>query len=139
MRTLTVTGNVLLTTMNFNSYVDILYPGSSVGITISGNKTSGLYTAPVVQTPTTPWVEAIVKSNDLLTLKAYVAKMTVTAAAITQTLLMDIDDASATTGSQTLASLMLVGTLYNAVTCPTVIDATGGINTPAEMALVVAN
>jgi len=139
MRTLTVTGNVLLTTMNFNSYVDILYPGSSVGITISGNKTSGVYTAPIVQTPTTPWVEAVVKSNDFLTLKAYVAKMTVTAAALTQTLSLSFDDDSSVTGTQTLASLMLVGTLYNAVTCPTIIDATGGINTPAEMALVVAN
>jgi hypothetical protein len=139
MRTLTVTGNVLLTTMNFNSYVDILYPGCSVDITISGNKTSGVYTAPVVQTPTTPWVEAVVKSNDFLTLKAYVAKMTVTAAALTQTLSLSFDDDSSVTGTQTLASLMLVGTLYNAVTCPTIIDATGGINTPAEMALVVAN
>ncbi|MFA5819471.1 MAG: hypothetical protein WC854_09355 [Bacteroidales bacterium] len=139
MKTLTVTGNVLLTTMNFSSYVDILYPGSSVGITISGNKTSGVYTAPVVQTPTTPWVEAVVKSNDFLTLKAYVAKMTVIAAALTQTLSLSFDDDSSVTGTQTLASLMLVGTLYNAVTCPTIIDATGGINTPAEMALVVAN
>lgn len=140
MSTLTVTGNILLTSMNFSSYVDILYPGSAVNITISGNKISGLYTAPVPQTPTTPWVEAIVKSNDLLTLKAYVAKMTVTAAAITQTLSLDLDDCTTSTStSPTLSSLMLVGTLYNAVTCPTVIDATGGINIPAEMALVVAN
>lgn len=140
MRTLTVTVNALLTTMNFSSYVDILYPGSSVDITITGNDINGAYTAPVVQTPTTPWAEAIVKSNDLLTLKAYVAKMTVTAAAITQTLLLDVDDiTSGTSGNQLLSTSMKVGTLYNAVTCPTVIDATGGINTPAEMALVVAN
>ena len=142
MKTLTVTGNALLTAMNFNSYVDILYPGSSVGITISGNKISGSYTAPVSVTPTTPFVEAIVKSNDLLTLKAYAAKLAVavTAGTITvPTFFLDVDDIDATTsGLQPLSAATAMVDAAIAVTRPTVVDATGGINTFLEMALVVA-
>jgi len=140
MKTLTVTGNALLTAMYFNSYVDILYPGSSVGITISDNKISGSYTAPVSVTPTTPFVEAIVKSKDLLTLKAYTAKLAVAVSAGTitvPTFFLDVDDINATTsGLQPLSGVMT--DTYTAVSRPTVVDATGGINTFLEMALVVA-
>jgi len=137
MKTLTVTDNTVLASMNFSTYVDILYPGSSVGITISGNDINGSYTAPVTQTATSPFAEAIVKSNDLLTLKAYVAKMAVVAASITQTLSIDVDDIDAVTvGNQLLSTTMVDAAI--AVTRPTVVDATGGINTADEMALVVA-
>lgn len=140
MRTLTVKDNAALASMNFVSYVDILYPGSSVGITISGNKISGSYTAAVSVTPTTPFVEAIVKSNDLLTLKAYAAKLAVAVSALTitvPTFFLDVDDVDATTeGNQKLSAVM--SDIAIPVTRPTVVDAIGGINTFPEMALVVA-
>lgn len=142
MRTLTVTDNTVLAKMIFTSYVEILYPGtagalSPVDINIRGNDINGSYTAPVTQTATTAFVEAIVKSNDLLTLKAYVAKMAVTAAYINQTLLLDVDDIdAATAGNQKLSTTMTDAAIVGR---PTVVDATGGINTAAEMALVVAN
>ena len=137
MSTLTVTGNTVLAAMNFNSYVDILYPGSSVSITIKNNDINGSYTAPKTQTETTAFVEAIVKSNDLLTLKAYVAKMAVTAVNVTQTLDIDVDDIDAVTADNQKLSTTMTDTAID-VTRPTVVDATGGINKATEMALVVA-
>lgn len=140
MRTLTVTGNTILTAMNFVSYIDILYasPTSNVSITIKNNDINGSYTAPRTQTETIPFLEAVVKSNDLLTLKAYVAKIAVTSSGVNlETLDLDVDDVDATTADNQKLSAVMTDT-YTAVTRPTVVDATPGINKATEMALVVA-
>ena len=73
--TITVTGNVLLTSLNLSSYVTKLLaaPGALTTITISGNKLSGNYTPAVAITPTSAYVETTITSADLKTLKAFVA------------------------------------------------------------------
>ena len=81
MATLTVTGNPLLTSCNFASYVTTTVSGNPT-ITINTNKLSAAYTAAIAATITTPYVEATLTSADIATLKAYIALYTAPVLAI---------------------------------------------------------
>lgn len=136
MAELIVTGNTSMTSMNFASYLTKLNPGGTVTITINTNKLSGVYTQAVAQTLTTPFVEAIVASADLATLKAYVATLAPVAAGLTKVISVDIDDSNGATAGTPLLSTVMLPILYPFGGPVSVVDATGGINLTAEFALV---
>lgn len=111
LRTLSVVGNAKLATMNFASYVNVP-SGGAYGITITGNKLSGAYSKAVAATGTTSYVETVITSTSLTTLKpwinAYKTANTVGTTLTETSLTMSIDmlDVDAATGNQSLSSTM---------------------------------
>lgn len=115
LKTLTVTGNALLTTMNFSSFQSLIVKtaadanAGNIAITISGNKLSGVLTPAVAATATTAFVEASITQSSLSTLKSFIntykAANTVAGTTGTITLSVDIDDVDAVTaGNQALSA-----------------------------------
>ena len=127
MLTLTVTGNTSLTSLDASSYVNALNTGSST-INISGNKLSGNYVDAVAVTATTPYTEAVITSADLLTLKDFAVT---TAPTSVLNIDLDIVTINSTTATNTLSTHMAANAAVSSV-----VDATGGIDTTAEFALV---
>ena len=124
--TLTVTGNALLATMDFSSYVNVVSSGDLI-IKITGNKLTGDYTNAVPVTGTTSYVETTITSADLLTLRPFIVAFEAAIAGSTSTATLlsvsdsdgdtvaemvtnftvTIDDIDASTaGSQTLVAAM---------------------------------
>jgi hypothetical protein len=140
---LTVTGNTELTSFDGSSYVNTLTGSVTPSITISGNKLSGSYVNGAVATGTTAEVAAIIKSDDLLTLKAYITALYAASTGLSPTLngvvslFIDIDNAGkiAPSTSDSPLSLHMAATSQQATTA---IDNNTGINSAAEMALVAA-
>lgn len=69
---LTVTGNALLTTMNFSSYQSVIISGTIV-VTIDSNNLTGTFTPAVAATATTAYSEAVITQSSLLTLKPFIS------------------------------------------------------------------
>jgi hypothetical protein len=141
LRTLTVTGNALLTTMNFASYVavpTVAVPTTGFyAVSISGNKLSGTFAPAVAATGTTPYVEAVITSTSLTTLKPWInayKTANTSGSVLTETSLtmsVDIDDVDATSAT------VLLSTVMNAnAGISDVIDTTTGINTVGEYLLI---
>ena len=106
---ITVTGNILLTSLNLSSYVTKLLAatGANTAITIDSNKLSGNYTNSVAITPTTPYVETTITSADLAKLKAFVATYPATGnPTITLAVDLDLVTLAGGTTTATLASRM---------------------------------
>jgi len=101
MATLTVTGNPLLTSCNFASYVTKTVSGNPT-ITINTNKLSASYTNAIAATITTPYVEATLTSADVATLKAYIALYTAPVLAI------DLDAVKIGAGAATTLSVKML-------------------------------
>jgi hypothetical protein len=87
---LVVTGNVLLTSANFASYVTPLLGGTST-ITINTNKFSGNFVPAIAATFTTPYFQTQVTSPELATLKAYVAATAAQLLPAPVTLVINVD------------------------------------------------
>lgn len=140
MKSLTVTGNALLTSFNFSSYKNLILTGV-VSINISGNKVAGTYVAAADKFGTTPSVQAIIKSNSILTLKAYVAAIQAASATGISMSASDVN-INVTIPPATTSMLLSAAMLANstAFTTPDVnlVDNMGGITTFAEWSLVVA-
>jgi hypothetical protein len=102
MATLTVTGNPLLTSCNFASYVTTTVSGNPT-ITINTNKLSAAYTKAIAATITTTYVEATLTSADIATLKAYIALYTAPVLAI------DLDAVKIGAGAATTLSAKMSG------------------------------
>jgi hypothetical protein len=136
---ITVTGNVLLTSLDLSSYQTKLLaaPGALTTITINGNKLSGNYTNAVAITPTTPYVQTTITSADLTLLKAFIATYP-TVAPPALALKIDLDkvtkDGVATT-VKTLTEWMNLDAANNLYTLPKALP--NGIESKAEMALVL--
>jgi hypothetical protein len=132
---ITVTGNVKLASVNFSSLTNLVedLAGSAVAITINNNLLTGTFVAALPAAGTTPYQEAVITSASVSTLKGYVAKIAATTnLKVLSTVNVDVDDINATTaGNQLLSTAMIANEAVS-----TVIDATGGITTYAEMALV---
>lgn len=132
MKTLTVTGNPMLTSFDGSSYVTVVNGATTVALTLHSNKLTGLFTEAVAATGTTDYKEAIIASDDLSTIKSYVAA--VESATATLTLSVDLSDVNAATGAQTLSSKMYanagVSTVIVSATSTTTLDSA------AEFALV---
>ncbi len=144
---LAVYGNSALATMDFASYQNLPNAGATVNISIgwdpigvawSANKLVGTYTAPVLGSATSPFIEGSVAQSSLASLKSYVAALaalTPSAFSGTGSLKVTVEDADgALLVNPTLQSVM-VGPFTNAFGT-SVIDATGGINTAAEFSIV---
>jgi len=135
---ITVTGNVLLTSLNLSSYVTklLVAPGASTAITINGNKLSGVYTNAVAITPTTPYIESTITSADLHTLKAFVATYPATAPpALVMNIDLDLVTLGSVTGNATLTARMNGDTASAVFTAASKTGVVGIVN-KAEMALV---
>jgi hypothetical protein len=134
-KTITVTGNPLLTSLTLSSYHTPLLaaPGALTSITINTNKLSGTYTNAIGITPTTPYVETTITSADLHTLKAFVAMYPTVAPLLPAIALnVNLDSVKIGTGSATTLSAKM-----GADTASTTITGAGtGIDTQAEFALV---
>ena len=142
LNTLTVTGNAKLAAFDFSSYTNLKDDKSAIIISISGNNgtavTTASYSASMPVTGSTPYQEAVIKSNSILTLKAYLAAAK-TAGVVLTSLNIDINTASTTIASPAsdkLSALMQANKAAFAGTL--VVDATGAISSYGEMALVVA-
>jgi len=136
---LTVTGNVLLTSLNIASYQNPI-TGSGAIFTINTNKLSGSFTPAVAATETTLYTEAIIKSNALLPLKALFAKIYATGASalpdggpFTAVLNLDIDDVDPLDPVVLLSTQMIANA---AISDP--IDTSLGIDQEFEVALLAA-
>lgn len=115
LKTLTVTGNIALTSMNFASYTTVIATGA-ISVTITGNKLSGDYTA-AVAAGANPYVETTIASTSLVTLKPFVAafKAATTApatSAATMTISVDLQDVEPATGTQTLSAAQTADSAY---------------------------
>ena len=141
---LVVTGNAKLIAFDFSSYTNLKDNASPFTVTITNNGGTALgtatYTAAVVVTGSTPYQEAIIKSNSILTLKAYFAKAAATdplTATLRAESSIDINLATPTSSGGTTAKKLATVMGDNAAVSD-VVNATGGIDIFAEMALVVA-
>jgi hypothetical protein len=135
---ITVTGNVLLTSLNLSSYVTklLVAPGASTAITINGNKLSGVYTNAVAITPTTPYIESTITSTALATLKAFVATYPTTAPpALVMNVDLDLVTLGSVVGNATLTARMNGDTASAVFTAASKTGVVGIVN-KAEMALV---
>jgi hypothetical protein len=133
-QTITVTNNVLLTSLNLSSYKTPLL-GGTTAITINGNKLSGTYTNAIAGTPTTPYVETTITSADLNTLKAFVAMYPTKAPfvpAITLAVNLDLVKILSTDTAAPLSSWMGSDSAHT----PAFAAPGTGITTQAEFALV---
>lgn len=138
---LVVTGNAKLAAMNFASYSNVISSGAMT-IAINGNKLSGDYSDAVAVTGTTPYVQTIITSADLLTLKpfiaAYKAAIAGTSPASTATLTMAVNmwnvDPAATAGNEvTLSTAMAADTNHLPVWATSPVT---GLTTVAEFLLI---
>jgi hypothetical protein len=139
---LVVTGNAKLLAFNFSSYTNLKDDASPITVTITSNGGTALgtasYSPAVVVTGSTPYQEAVIKSNSILTLKAYMAMQQ--AAGRTPMMGTNIDinlNAAATT----LSSKMIPNSLLSfpgLEAASVIVDNVGAITTYAEMGLVVA-
>ena len=67
-----VVNNSKLATITAPSASVLAEPSAVVTVTVSGNALTGAYTPAVAATETTPYSEAVIKSDDLTTLKAFI-------------------------------------------------------------------
>ena len=142
LNSLTVTNNAKLAAFDFSSYTNLKDNLSGISITISGNNgtaaTTASYSPSMPVTGSTPYQEAVIKSNSILTLKAYLAKAKAASVALT-TLNIDINTSSKTLAPPAYDALSALMQANKAAFAGTVVvDATGAVSSYAEMALVVA-
>ena len=143
LKTLTVTGNAKLASLDASSYSNVISNATQTAtITIKSNDLVGAYVKGVAATATTALQEAVIKSDDLLTLKSYVASL-YTAATSTSTftktlgavvLDLDLHDAGKI-GTATTASALSAHMQANVVGK---VDSSAGIDSKNEMTLVSA-
>lgn len=158
LNTLIVTNNALLASMNFASYVNVIGSNTNMSVSIYGNKLVGDYSDAVAVTGTTPYVETVITSADLATLKPFVTAFKVANAADvtnstnltgTLTLRVSISDIDAATGAQILTVAMLADTASttvddvdtavadgNTTIAEMLLEPTSGITTVAEFLLI---
>jgi len=144
LNTLVVTGNAKLAAFDFSSYKNLKDDASAMTVTISGNNgtafTTASFTPCYLVTGSTPYQEAIIKSNSILTLKAYFAL----AAAHTPAVVLgggtniDINLKTPAAVPADLLSTLMIANKTALGAGALVVDAIGGITNYAEMALVVA-
>ncbi len=143
LKTLTVTGNAKLASLDASSYENVIANATQTAtITIKSNDLVGAYVKGTAATATTALQEAVIKSDDLLTLKSYVAALytaATTTSSFTKTLgavVLDLDlhDAGKI-GTATTASALSAHMQANVVGK---VDNSAGINTKNEMTLVTA-
>jgi hypothetical protein len=107
LKTLTVKNNTLLASVNFASYTSVI-PSGAISIDIQGNKLTGDFDAAVAATTNSAYVEAVITSADLTTLKpfisAYKAAIAGSSPASTATMGQSVDGA----GSVPDAGLLIV-------------------------------
>lgn len=134
-KTITVTGNALLTSLNLSSYVTKLFaaPGAITTVTINSNKLGGNYTNAQAIQPTSPYIETTITSADLKTLKAFVASYPSTTPP-TLVLAVNLDKVTLAGGTTTatLSARMTADTGHT----PAFAAPGTGITTAAEFALV---
>tara|TARA_A100001011_G_scaffold60746_1_gene60570 strand:- start:5634 stop:7766 length:2133 start_codon:yes stop_codon:yes gene_type:complete len=131
VRDIQITGNAKLAAVNLSS-MSTLPSGSATGVvTVTGNALTGGYVAAVAATETTPYVETIIKSNDLMTIKPL---LDLAAASSTNTYTYNLSIDEVTTGSTTST----LAAAFIADTAATSGLTTDTIDIAAELALLAA-
>ena len=145
-----IQNNTKLTSIDFGVLTVIPSGTTTVSATFDNNALSATYVNAVAATETTPYVDTVIKSDDILSLKPYLD--TATAAGVTNTPTFNFDIGAVVIGTAAAASLTTVialdatagangGGASTTVTGTTVtIAAASGhtIHLPAELAIVVA-
>jgi hypothetical protein len=140
-----ITGNTSLTTIVAPSIDPLAEPLATVTVTISGNDTSGTYTAAEAATETTPYVPATASAAVVTAFKPFIEAYL--AQTRTATVVWDIDvdniddDADGAYDDGTLSAAFAADTA--AIAGPDAVaggadaqvDATGGVDTEAELSL----
>jgi hypothetical protein len=130
VRDLEISGNAILASIDVSS-MKTLPSGTTSGlVSITNNALTGTYVNAVAATETTPYVQTIIKSNDLLTIKPL---LDLAAASSTNTYVfeLEIDTVTVGTATATLQAAIIADTASTAV-------ATDTIDTAGELALIVA-
>jgi hypothetical protein len=136
---ITVTNNILLTSLDLSSYTIKLFPAAlaNTNITINGNKLSGDYHNAKAITPTTPAEATTITSSDLTKLKAFVASYPAPAPGVWPTMTLAINlDAVTLDGAALSATTLSAKMLLDAAHVPAFVLPATGITTQAEFALV---
>lgn len=139
MRTLTVSGNAALASVNLASFKNAVASGD-VAMTLKSNALTGVFTAAVTSTvngAVAVTTEAIIKSADLATAKDYVKKVAATASV---TLVLDINLSEVTGSTPTDTTTSTLAAAMHADTASVVIvsaSATTNLDSAAEYDLVV--
>lgn len=139
---LVITGNAKLAALNLASYTTLLNhdaanDGSAankfdVTVTINTNALVGSFTAAVAATPTTAYTEASIVSTDLTTLKSYLLGLWPASPTLTSNIALNVDDVDPDVAVvQTLSAAMGLNAAVSDA-----IDATTGINSKAEVAII---
>ena len=131
VRDIQITGNAKLAAVNLSSMSTLPSGSASGAVTVTANALTGGYVAAVAATETTPYVETIIKSNDLMTIKPL---LDLAAASSTNTYTYNLSIDVVTTGSTTST----LAAAFVADTAATSGLTTDTIDIAAELALLAA-
>jgi hypothetical protein len=106
---LDISSNAALAAIDLSSLTTLPILGSYTA-TITGNKLSGAFVAATAGATTTAFVEAIVKSDDLMTILPYFT-LSAASSVVTFTTNIGLSDVKPATGSQALNSLGVITTI----------------------------
>jgi hypothetical protein len=129
---ITIADNAALATIALAAPTSYPVAGSYT-ISVTNNKLSGTYVNATAQSTTTAYVDTIVKSDDLLNIKAFIDGVTGSA---TYTYNMEVD--TVTVGSATLTMTAAIVDDVESTTMSATIGSDVGINTAGELANVAA-
>jgi hypothetical protein len=129
---ITIADNAALATIALAAPTSYPVAGSYT-ISVTNNKLTGTYVNATAQSTTTAYVDTIVKSDDLLNIKAFIDGVTGSA---TYTYNMEVD--TVTVGSATLSMTAAIVADAESTTMSATIGSDVGINTAGELATVVA-
>jgi len=129
---ITIADNAALATLALAAPTSFPVAGSYT-ISITNNKLTGTYVNATAQSTTTAYVDTIVKSDDLLSIKQFIDAVTGSA---TYTYHMEVD--AVTVSSATLSMTAAIVADADSTTMSATIGSDVGINTAAELANIVA-
>jgi hypothetical protein len=129
---ITIADNAALATIALAAPTSYPVAGSYT-ISVTNNKLTGTYVNATAQSTTTAYVDTIVKSDDLLNIKAFIDGVTGSA---TYTYNMEVD--TVTVGSATLTMTAAIVDDVESTTMSATIGSDVGINTAGELANVAA-
>ena len=135
MHTLTVSGNTVLASFNFSSYHTQIFSGADITINISALATMGAYVPGVGPVSAgNPGIQAIIKSNAIMTLKGYIGDCLANTHVTTKSFLINIGIPVATN----LTAVMAANSQIWNFGYTNLVQVPDGLNSAGELSLVVA-
>ena len=134
-----IANNPKLTSIDLSSMVTL--PSGSVSnmqVNIWNNALTGTYVNAVAATETTPYIETVIKSNDLLTIKPLIELAAASSTNTFTIIRLEVDELSIGTATSTLAAAILADAIPNGASTTVTGTSNFPIDTDAEVALIVA-